>query len=107
MSGGLTPITGSASSRARRAGLKAAALVVLEDRLDHLFGLVDDLHQVEILAIDHALGDQPVVEPVDQALPERAVHQYETGAGGSAPKHVQQLVEENHPRCLFAKDKWN
>merc|ERR1711969_442255 len=23
---------------------------------------------------------------------------FETGAGGSAPKHVQQLVEENHPR---------
>src|SRR5438046_8635062 len=23
---------------------------------------------------------------------------YETGAGGSAPKHVQQLVEENHLR---------
>src|SRR4029078_4946469 len=23
---------------------------------------------------------------------------YETGAGGSAPKHVSQLVEENHPR---------
>jgi isocitrate dehydrogenase len=23
---------------------------------------------------------------------------YETGAGGSAPKHVQQFVEENHLR---------
>src|SRR5690606_25138425 len=24
---------------------------------------------------------------------------FETGAGGSAPKHVQQFVEENHLRC--------
>ncbi len=24
---------------------------------------------------------------------------YETGAGGSAPKHVQQFVQEGHLRC--------
>ena len=32
---------------------------------------------------------------------------YETGAGGSAPKHVQQLVEENHLRWDSLGSSWH
>src|SRR5690554_5949724 len=77
--------------------LEAARLVVLEDRGDDLVGVVDDLHQVEVLGVDHALVDEAVAEPVEQALPERAVDEDHRDAAALARldqrQHLEQLVE--------------
>lgn len=40
--------------------------------LNYLFGIVYDLHEFQILRIDHAAANHGVSDPLQQALPERS-----------------------------------
>ena len=73
-----------------RGGLEAAGFVILEDGGHHVLGLVDDLHQVQVVGADHALLHQAFPEPLDQAVPERLVHQDDGNLAGFAGLHQGQ-----------------
>ncbi len=55
--------------------VEATLLVMAEDRGDNRFGLVNDLDEIEVAGVDHLLAHELVLEPVQQALPERAANQ--------------------------------
>src|SRR5690242_9578508 len=58
-----------------RAGLEAARLVVIEDRLHHRLRLVDHADEVRIVHADHALLLERAADPLEEPAPERAAHQ--------------------------------
>ena len=72
--------------------LEAARLVVIEDRLDDRFGLVDHLHQIEIGRRDHAFADELVAHPVDQPAPELAADQDDRHLAALAGLHQRQAL---------------
>src|SRR5438445_12486185 len=77
--------------------LEAAILVEVEYRFDDRIGLLNDAHEIKVLRSDHALADQPVLEPIKQSAPERRTDQNDWNAPALAGLHqcqtFGQLVE--------------
>src|SRR5215468_6063964 len=78
----------------RGRGHERAILVVAEDRLDDLLGFVVHLDEVHVAGIDHALGDEPLAEPVEQAAPERLPHQDDRHFARLARLHERERLAE-------------
>src|SRR5260221_415830 len=55
--------------------LKAAALVIVEDRLDDRFGFLDQAHEIEVAGGDQAIAHEFVTHPVQQPAPKFAAYQ--------------------------------
>ena len=77
--------------------LEAAYAALLENGLDDVFGLVDQLDQIDIVRRDHAFADQRAAEPFDQAVPERRMDQNDRNpaalAGLNQGQRLKQFVE--------------
>src|SRR5437879_6729467 len=69
-------------------------LVMLEDRLDHTFGFVDDLDQLHVLRVDHLLPDEALTHPLKQSAPERRMHEYARHARAFARLHENENLRK-------------
>src|SRR5256712_8539684 len=76
------------------ARLEAPMFVMLEDRLDHTFGFVDDLDQLHVLRVDHLLPDELLAHPLKQSAPERPMHEYAGHARALARLHEHENLRE-------------
>src|SRR5688572_16897313 len=86
-----------------RRGCEAALLIEREDRIDHLLRLVVDLHQVEIVRVDHALGGQALAHPRHQPAPIRLVHEDDRHLAGLAGLHERERFEELVQRAVATR----
>src|SRR5882672_9902442 len=87
------------------ARLEAPVFVMFEDRLDHAFGLVDDLDQLHVLRVDHVLPDEPLAHPVKQSAPERRMHEYARHARALARLHEHEHLRKFIERPEAARQK--
>src|SRR4030095_14112225 len=74
--------------------LEYAILLEGEDRLDDLFGLIDDLDEVEIVFVDHSFADEAFPGPIDQSLPEASADENDRYLAVLAGLHERQAFRE-------------
>lgn len=78
--------------------VRPALLVVEFDHLAHDFGgVVLDDEEIQVVGRDHAVGQQLLAQPVDQAVPEFAAHQHD-GAGGTLPVWIRVSASNSSSR---------
>ena len=78
---------------------ESTLFVVIEYGSHNLLRLVDDPDEIHILRIDHALGDHPIANPVEQSAPEGRIHENHRNAtdfsGLHQGQHLAQFIERS------------
>src|SRR5215831_8362259 len=72
--------------------LEAARFVVIENRLDDRFRLLDDTYQVKVGRIDHAFADESLPHPIDESAPEFAAYQDDWNSAALARLHQRKAL---------------
>src|SRR5688572_1262935 len=85
-----------------RRRLEAALLVESEDGVDHFLRLVAHLQEIELEDVDHAFDRQALAHPLEQAAPERLVHQDDRHLARLARLHQRERLEQLIERAVAA-----